>query len=248
MRVLLIDRTVVVQWVLAKDLDHQVADWEELLAGIAGVVSVSWGLNINVSTGHMKYMKMNDCTYPLALHEELASQANGTCSGEAWWNGGKAVIHELNLKKVLGHGANLDVIVVSLANAAKEGHWTRELHLPLELTEHEALSLEDLIGTVGIIDHVDNLWNSWRVDLLNLGSEQDGSGTDELKLAEGDNLAGEEAVDVVDAQIQSLWEHVESGMDLNEPIHEDTAHVGLDLGLESLHVVVLRNILELRNS
>lgn len=53
MGVLLIDRAVVMLWVHAKDVDDHVAEWQELLAGVARVVGVSRGLNLNISEGHV---------------------------------------------------------------------------------------------------------------------------------------------------------------------------------------------------
>lgn len=158
---------------------------------------------------------------------------------------GELVVHHDDLQDVLGEGANLDVVVVRLGDAAKEGHWARELHVPLEMLEHELLSLDNLISIVSLIHHVDHLGNSWGVDLLKLGRKQEGSGADELKLAKRNHLLGQEAVDVVDGKKQGLWKHGESLVDLDDPIQENTTHVWLDLGLEVLHVRLFDTVLQL---
>ena len=54
-RVLLKHGVVVNQWVHAENVDHHVADWQELGTGVARVVGVSWSLNVNVSKGHVTW-------------------------------------------------------------------------------------------------------------------------------------------------------------------------------------------------
>ena len=46
--VLLEHGVVVDQWIHAEDVEHHVADWQELGASVAGVVGVSWSLDVNV--------------------------------------------------------------------------------------------------------------------------------------------------------------------------------------------------------
>ena len=60
--------------------------------------------------------------------------------------------------------------------------------------------------------------------------------TDELELCEGNNTLGEEAVDDVDGDPESLGKHMVAQVNLQEPIDQSLAHRPADLTL-SRHIV-----------
>ncbi len=82
-----------------------------------------------------------------------------TRSQKARQTADEALVHDGNLKEVLGKRSRLQVIVIRLANSPQEAHWTGPSELELEHAKHEAFGLEDLIDRVAAIDHVNNLLN-----------------------------------------------------------------------------------------
>ena len=70
-----------------------------------------------------------------------------------------------------------------------------------------------------------------RDDLFVFRRDEQGGDTNELKLIQLNNLAGQEAVDDVDGKIECLGEQLESLVDLDEPIVEDIAIVPVDMVL-----------------
>lgn len=151
----------------------------------------------------------------------------------------KALVHNCELQEILGDSTSLQVVLISLADAAKEAHGARPSEIEVKDGEHEALGLQDFINSVAAIDHVDDLLDGRRSDLFILGSDEDGSSTDQLQLSEGDDLVGEEAVNVVDAKKQCLREQSKAEMHLDQPVHQHRSHGPLDLGLVG-HVVGYR--------
>ena len=146
------------------------------------------------------------------------------------------LVHDSHLEKVLRQRARLEIIVVRLADPAQETHRSGPAEVKLEHTEHEALRFQNLLGRVAAVDHVLNLLDGRAVDLLVLGRDEDGGCADELQLAEGDDLAGEEAIDVVDGEEEGFGEETEAVVHLDEPVHQDGAHRPLNLDLV-VHVV-----------
>lgn len=134
------------------------------------------------------------------------------------------LIHEGDLQEVLCQCAGLDIVVVSLADAAEETHGTWPSEFKLEHGEHEALSLQDLLDRIASVDHVCDFLDGWTVDLLVLGSDIDSCGSDELELSQGDNLDGEKSVDAVDGQEERFREQREARVDLGNPIDENRSH------------------------
>ena len=157
----------------------------------------------------------------------------------------EALVHDGDLQEVFGQSAGLQVVVVRLADAAKEAHGPGPPQLKVQHAQHEALGLENLVDAVARIHHVDDLLNRRTVDLFVFGGDEESGGANELKLSEGDDLDREEAIDVVDGEEQSLGEEAEPVVDLNQPVHEDRAHRPLNLGLV-VHVVGVGEHLGLR--
>lgn len=175
-------------------------------------------------------------TYPVSLVEHLTGQAVSSGSGKAGRGGHKALVHDGELEEVLGDSTSLQVVLISLADAAKKAHRARPSEIEVEDGEHEALGLQNFVNGVAAIDHVDNLLDGRRSDLFILGSDKDGSSTDQLQLSEGDDLVGEEPVNVVDAEKQGLREQSKAEVHLDQPVHQHRSHRPLDLGLVG-HVV-----------
>jgi len=155
---------------------------------------------------------------------------------EAGRTADETLIHEGDLEEVFRQGSCLEVVVVSFADTTQERHWPRPSELELQHAKHETLSLEDLFDGVATVDHVNNLLNRRAVYFFVLRRDEQSSGTDQLKFAEGDDLAGQESVDEVRAEKESFWQKPEAVMNLDKPIHEDGAHGPLNLSL-TFHVV-----------
>lgn len=213
--VLLVDCAVMLVGILAtvEDGGEKVAN---LRVGVVGIVDVT-------------------CS-PITLAQHHTGQAVGTGSGEAGGAVQESLVTDGDLQEVLGQSSGLEVVVISLADASQEAHWTGPAQFELQHTEHKALSLEDFILRVTVVDHVHDLLDGRAVDFLILGSKEESSSTDQLELAHGDDLDRQEAVNVVDSEEQGLRQELETMVDLDNPVYQNGAHGPLDVLLE-LHVV-----------
>lgn len=159
-------------------------------------------------------------TYPVTLSKDEARQAVCTGCREAGRRRNEALIHDCNLKEVLGKSSRVQVIVVSLADSSEEAHRSGPAELEMEHAQHESLSLGDFVGCIATVNHVHNLLQGRTVDLLVLGSNEHGCCPNELKFSNRDNLVGQEAVNIVDRQEECLWQEVEPLVDLHQPVHK----------------------------
>lgn len=73
----------------------------------------------------------------------------------------------------------------------------------------------------------------WGVDLLVLGGDEHGSASDELKLVALNRAQRQEAINNIDREEKSLLVKLELEVNLNEPVDEDLAHLGVDVGLHA---------------
>lgn len=154
-------------------------------------------------------------TDPVALSEHHPSETVSPGSCETGWTADESFVHDGNLQKVLGQCPRFKIVIVGLADPSEETHWARPPEFELKHAEHEAFGLEDLIHRVAAIDHVHNLLDGWTIDLFVFGCDKNSSGTNKLQLAKRYNLAGEEAVNVVDTKEQGLWQESEAVVDLH---------------------------------
>ena len=143
---------------------------------------------------------MKENAYPVTLLQHGTGEAVGTGSNIAGWATDEALIHNSYLQEILRQGSGLQIIIVRLANASKETHRSRPSELKLQHAKHEAFGLQNLIDGVTSIHHVDDLVYGRTIDLFVLGSNEYSGGANQLELAQRDNLAGQEAVDVVDTE------------------------------------------------
>ena len=183
--IFLIDGRMMLRGVLTAFLHHG-NERADLSPGITGIVDVDRSLKRIVSHGlGVEAQK----TYPVTLLQHQASKAVSTSSEIAGRAADESLIHDGNLQEILGQSSGLEIIVVGLADTSKKAHWSRPAKLKLEHGEHEAFGLQDLIDRVTTINHVDDLIDGRAVDLLIFRRNEDSSGTDQLELAQGDNLA-----------------------------------------------------------
>lgn len=99
---------------------------------------------------------------------------------EAGRRGHKSLVHDGELEKVLGQRTRIQVVVISLADSAQEAHWAGPAELKVEHAKHEALSLENLLGGVAIVNHEDDFIHRRAVDFLVLGCNEQGRRANEL--------------------------------------------------------------------
>ena len=232
--VLVEDRRVVLLGFLAT-LEDERNQRVKLGVRVARIMDMCWGLS-SVSVLALLTKTMETRTYPNSLPQHESGKAVGSGSSETGRGADKALIHDGDFEEVLGQSPGLKVVVIGLADSAKETHGARPAKLKLEHAEHETLGLQDFFSGVSIVDHVDNLLEGWAVDFLILGGDENSSGTDQLQFAKRNDLAGQEPVDVVDAEEKCLWKESETVVDLHKPVHQNGAHRPLNLSLV-VHVV-----------
>eukprot|EP00962_Isochrysis_galbana_P004190 scaffold1156_cov131-Isochrysis_galbana.AAC.6 len=85
---------------------------------------------------------------------------------------------------------------------AEECFWRGHGELELQSVEDRSFHREDLVAMVRVVRDVHELVHTRRVYLLELGGEQHARHADELKLAPSNRNVPEEAVYVVDRQVQ----------------------------------------------
>lgn len=186
-------------------------------------------------------------THPALLAEDLASEPAGAGGDEARRRRHEAVVDDRDLHEVLGHGARVDVVAVGLGDAAQEVDRVRVRQVEADDAEDVALGLEDLVVRVAAVRHVEEVLDRGAHDLLVLGRDEEGRDADELELDERHDAHRQEPVDDVDGEEDRLGQEAELGVDLDEPVDEDAAHLPRHLVLRR-HVVGLGHGRELRAS
>lgn len=177
-----------------------------------------------------------EATHPVSLPEHESSQTMRSGRHEAWRTAHKPLIDNGTLQEVLGQGARVEIVVIRFTDAAQKAHGTRESQFEVEHIQHEPLGLEQVIGRVRTIHHVHHIRHGRGADLFVLGRDQQGRRSDQLKFADGHNLARQESVNVVGGQEERLGQQREAAMHLNKPIHKDRSHRPLDLRLD-IHIM-----------
>ena len=175
-------------------------------------------------------------TYPSALLEHQPSQTMCSSRDIARRTTDESLIHNGDLEKVFRERPRLKIVIVRLADPPQEAHWSRPAEFKLQHAEHETFGLEDLVDSVAPINHVYNFLHGRAVNLFVLGGDEYCSCTNQLQLSQGDDLARQEAIDVIDTEIERFWEKIEPMVNLNYPVHQYCAHRPLYLCLV-VHVV-----------
>lgn len=146
------------------------------------------------------------------------------------------MVEQADLEEVLAQRTCLDVVVVRLRYSSQEVHGVGIAQVVVESGEDESLGFEDLLFGEAVIRDMLEVLHVGREDFFVFRSDEHGSDADELKLLELDDAGGKEAVDDVDGEKNGFWQKVESSVNLNQPIDENTAQVPLQVVL-MLHVV-----------
>ena len=119
------------------------------------------------------------------------------------------MVQKSDLGQELAQRPCLDVVIVRLAYLPHPAVWRAVLgNLEVEGLQDDSLSFQDLFTRVRILSQEDELLDSGGKNLLILGSDEDGSDTDQLKFGDGYNTFCEEAVDDVDGDPDGFGQHV----------------------------------------
>ena len=116
-------------------------------------------------------------------------------------------------------------------------------NLPIERLEHEELELRDGLLVVGtVLLHVRGEFPQLRrIDLLDLGGDEERRHADQLQAVDGHRLAhSEEAVDVLARQMEGLAVQPVREADLEQPVEQNGAHVRLDAVVPAQAVRLVR--------
>lgn len=150
------------------------------------------------------------------------------------------MVQQADLHQILAKGTGLNIVVVGLGDAAKKVHGVGVAKVVVEGRQDEALRAEDLGLSEAIIGDVAEIGDVRGENLLILGGNEHCGNTDKLKTIELDDLCTQETIDDVDGKEQRLGQQVESSMDLNEPVDENTASLPLEVVLV-VHVLRVRH-------
>ena len=95
----------------------------------------------------------------------------------------------------------------------------------IEFAEDKLLHCNDLVLGTGIVSHVDEVFNCWRVDFLVLGGDYHGCNPKQLHFIATYFSAGQEPIGEVDCDVECFRLQFEAYVHINEPVDEDHAHV-----------------------
>ena len=103
---------------------------------------------------------------------------------------------------------------------------------PVEPLEDHQLHLQDFLLCAGAVRHVGELLQLGRVDLLNLGSNEEACDADQLEpvLRDGGRDC-EEAVNEVDCEVEGLAVEPVYLAHLDQPVQQNSSHAGLQGGV-----------------
>ena len=145
------------------------------------------------------------------------------------------VLLQRKLDKVVGEqlglGARRSEDVRDLGEALEEDERIRRGQLEVELGEHEAFHLKDLLARVRLVGDVHEITALGSVDLLVLGRDEHRGHTDELQLVARNRLLLEESVDQVGGEVEGLRHELEFEVDLNEPVDQNRTHLLVNVRL-----------------
>ena len=145
-------------------------------------------------------------TYPFGEAYDYAREPNRCRSEQGRRRSDETPFETLNLQQVLPNRANLDVVFVRLADAAKEVDGVGVAEIPVDRLQDVTLGLKNLRLTVRGVGTVEKVTRRRRNDFFELRSDEHARDPDELKLGEGNDARRKEAVDDVDAKEQRLRE------------------------------------------
>lgn len=152
----------------------------------------------------------------------------------------ESVIEEADLHEVLANGTGLDVILISLGDAAKEVHRIGIAEVIVQGGQDVSFGVEDLGLSESIIGNVSEVGNVRGENLFVLGRNEHGSNTDKLQTVELNNLGREETINDVHRKEESLRQKVETRMDFDQPVNENATHLPLE-------IVLVRHIIGVRS-
>lgn len=202
---------------------------------------VNNGLNLLLGVGRV----VGERLVPDTTVEHQAGQIHGSSSNLAGGELHEAVVKQGNLHEVLADGAGLDVIVVRLGDASEKVHGVGVAKVVFQGAQDKTLGTEDFRLAEAVVGDALEVFNVGGEDLFVLGGNEHGSDADQLEVIELHHLFGEEAIDNVDSEEKGLGKKVEAGVDLNQPINEDTTRLPLEIVLVA-HVVVVGDRLDLQ--
>mmetsp|Transcript_10393 Transcript_10393/g.42270 ORF Transcript_10393/g.42270 Transcript_10393/m.42270 type:complete len:361 (+) Transcript_10393:851-1933(+) len=130
-----------------------------------------------------------------------------------------------------------------LQQARQELHLRRDRQVELQYVQHMRLHRNDGAARVGVLRDEDELVDGGRVDVLELGGNEERSNAQQLQLAALERLDGQHAVDDYARQEEALDREGVLGDHLHEPVHEDGPHRVADVGLHVAHVVLVERFL-----
>lgn len=145
--------------------------------------------------------------------------------------GHESVIQQANLHQVLADSSRLDVVVVRLRDTTKKVHGVGIAKVIVESAQDESLGAQDLSLGEAIIGNASKVLDVRREHFFVLGGNEHGSDADELQTIELDDLFGEKSVDDVDGEEEGFGQEVEAGVDLDEPVNQNTTRFPLEVVL-----------------
>jgi len=218
-------------------VDHQAEDRENLfLCVFREMYEILVLINQTISSNREKKARE---TYPGPTVQHHPGHVHGSGSDMTLQILQESVVQKTDLHKVLGEGPRLEVVLVCLGNSPQEVHRIGVRQVVVQSREDEPFGTKNLFLSEAIVGDVAEVLNVRRENLLVLGGNEHRSHTDQLELIQHDDLVCQKPIDNVDGQEEGLREETEASVNLDEPIHKDTAHLPLEVDLV-VHVVGVR--------
>lgn len=151
------------------------------------------------------------------------------------------MVDDTDLHEVLGHGSALNVVAIGFRDPSEEVDGVGVGEVEVDVAKNVAFGFEDFVVFVSTVSHVEEVGNGRAHHFLVLGSDEEGGNSDELKFNEGDDTGGEEAIDDVGREEDGFGEEAEFGVNLDEPVNQDSSHFPGNL-------VLIRHVVDVRHS
>lgn len=149
------------------------------------------------------------------------------------------VVKHGNFNHILGKMMSHLISLSNLHESLEEAVGRYKVNVEVKLSEHTQFHVDDLFFVIGIITHMNIVFNKGWPYLLILASDEHSGHSNQLEVLLGHHDLFQVPVNHVYGQEQALGLQLELEVHFNDPVDQDASHSLCDLRLV-FHVLVLR--------
>ncbi len=132
------------------------------------------------------------------------------------------MVEQADLQQILRHRTGLYIVIVGFRYSSQEIDGIRIAQIIVQFGENVTFRLQNLFLRETVIGHMLKVMDVGRQDFFVLGRDEHGRDTYQLQSIQLHNLGGQKAIDDVHGQKDGLGNQVETGVNLNQPVHQHT--------------------------